>query len=398
MIRNVIINKISDIFNLEKLTIKKHNAFLMIYILLSFLVYLGVSDYLIQQGNVESMQQLFKNLSYENNIGLNLWADSTTYTAASKEYDLKDIGLLYDIHPNFLGPFLVLKIFNSNELLIYLFNVILFLSSVLVLIKYYPVNKYKFVLLLCISPMLLSSLLAINKEIFAMYSMSMFLIYRKNRKPIFLFACLLSAYISRLEMVFVMIVLLLSFSKYNYFRNKRLIMIAVYLVSVSVIFPFMLDNAYYAHNYERTLEAIDMYETYEAKGTGIFALFLKLQENFCYFLAFIPKTLHALIGAAFRVNIYNIINKVDFYHAFITVSQSFVYLFLLIQMIMKKKINIDNEIFYIAIIFCIFINLSLVITTRYLFPLHLLFVLLLSTRNLQKHTMHQINTPLLGQL
>jgi hypothetical protein len=335
---------------------------------------------LIQQGSYYSLKEFWTNLEVEDNRGLNLWADSTTYTAVSKAYDLKDIAIVFALHPNYLGPFIILKIFNSSEFLIYLLNVIILLFSVSALIKYYPVNKYNFVLLLCISPMLLSSLLAINKEIFAMLSMSMFLVYLKNKKYSFLIACLFSAFLARWEMVFIIIVLLISFSKYNYFRNKRSIMIATYLVSISVIFPLFLDNIF-ANSYVRTMEAIN---AYEGGGTGLYALWLKIQENYCYFLAFIPKTIHALIGATLSLNIYNIINKVGLYHSLISVSQSFVYLFLLIQIIMKKKINIANDIFYVAIIFCIFINLSFVVALRYLFPLHLLFALLLSLRNFDK--------------
>ena len=377
---------LKKIYHMKTITIKKHNAFLIIYILLSFSVYLGVSDNLIQQGSYYSSKDLFADVAaVEGNVGLKIWADSAFYTTVSKEYDLKEIALVFAIHPNTVGPFIILKMFNSSELLIYILNVIIFLFSVSVLIKYYPVNKYKFVMLLCISPMLLSSLLAINKEIFAMLSMSMFLVYLKNKNPMFLIVCVLSAFLTRWEMVFVVIVLLISFSKYNFLRNKRAIMIAICLVSISMIFPFFLDNIF-AHTYVRTMEAIN---TYEGGGTGLYTIWLKLQTNYCYFLAFIPKTIHALIGAVASLNINNIINKVGLYHSLISVSQSFVYLFLLIQIIIRKKINIDNDIFFIAVIFCIFINLSFIVALRYLFPLHLLLALLLSTRNLKKHMLSQ---------
>jgi hypothetical protein len=374
-----------DMFNCRsnndtKITIKKYQILIFFYIILSLMLYLSVSEHLIEEGSAQTLNEFFKNLSNDNDIGLHLWADSSTYTVLSKQYDFKDILLVLILHPNYLGPFIILKIFNSSELLIYLFNIIIFLFSVSILIKYYPVNKYKFVLLLCASPMLLSSLLAINKEIFAMLSISMFLVYVKKKKNIFLIVCILSAIITRWQLAVVMIILTMIFSKYNYFRHLRFTTVVICLASISIAYP-MLTQTLFEREYTHALRGMT---EWEGGGTGALAFMLKLQDKYCYFLVFLPKTIHLLVGNIAQFNIFKLINKIDFYNMFIVISQSLVYLFLLIQIIMKKKINIDNDIFYVALIFCIFTSMTPVIALRYFFPLHLLFSLMLSTRSFRK--------------
>lgn len=379
MIQNKINHKTNYKINI---IFKKYKILLFLYILLSFAVYLHVSDHLIEEGSFQSLDVFFQEISNEENIGLHLWADSSTYTVLSKEYALNDISLIMDLSPNYLGPFLILKVFGSNENLIYIFNVIIFLLSISILIKHYNLNEQRFVLLLCSSPMVFTSLLSINKEVLTIFSLSMFLAYIKKRKLMYVVICLISAVLARWQFIFIMILLLMSFSKYNYFKNNRYVIILLSLAVISLLYPILTQNIFEHYN----AVALDGAIEWEGKGSGLFPFWINMQNNFLYFIIFIPKTLHLLVGTISQFSITKIINRIDFYNSFVVVSQSLVFMFLLVQMTLKKKININNDVFYIALIMCIFISMTPIFAPRYLFPLHLLFALTLSMRkNLRKY-------------
>jgi len=95
---------------------------------------------------------------------------------------------LVKVNKNYLGPIIIiLKIFNSNRKLVYLFNCFIFILSWFILFKNLRINKFKFLIFMFISPIMFSSLLSVNKEIISMLVIVLLVEYYKNKKIVILF-------------------------------------------------------------------------------------------------------------------------------------------------------------------------------------------------------------------
>jgi hypothetical protein len=111
------------------------------------------------------------------------------------------------------------------------------------------------------------------------------------------------------------------------------------------------------------------------KGSGLYILFLNIQRHFGYFLVFIPKTLHQLIGILARVK--NLFNYQDFYNDVIVILQSMAFLVQLVALFFKK-LKFKNNVLFLALLYCIIIGLSPIFAPRYFFPVYILFSIYLS--------------------
>jgi hypothetical protein len=365
---------------MTEIWVKKHNLLIFIYILISLVLFLFVAEPLLQKyGSAESLDELF-NMAREDNTKLQFYADSATYITLSKQFDFKDILEVILLNENAVGPFIILKFFNSNAILIYIFNVAIFLYSIFVLIKYYPVKKTCFIAILCISPILFTSLLSINKEIVSIFSMANFLAYYKSGKPRYAVISFLFSALVRWQFILIVTFLIFLFSKLNKIMNNRYLVIITLLISISIIYP-LLTGSIFKH-----VNEVLMSSEIDPKGSGLFFYWVKMQNNYLYFLIFVPKLLHILFGTMFRFSLTEIINKVDFYNSFIITTQSIISFCLFIFVITKKKLNLNNDLFYISLIYCIVFAISPIYGPRYFIPLHLLFAIMLAIPNYAKST------------
>jgi len=92
------------------------------------------------------------------------FADSNTYIKTYRGDG--DEGALIRVDGNYFGPLMVLNMFQGNNYLIMVFNCFVFGWSVIRIAQSLKIDSFQVVLLLMISPLTISSLLSVNKEIF----------------------------------------------------------------------------------------------------------------------------------------------------------------------------------------------------------------------------------------
>ena len=297
--------------------------FFIIYIVISFFFFLWVA-----------LPVLKEELDFQ------FYADSKTYEKIAlndSESNLVQVGL------NALGPVSILKLLGPQSyFLIYLFNISLFIASLYYISRNPALNKKLFFLLVMASPISFTSLFSVNKEIISLLCLAL-LIFFKDKLNIWKIGLLLIiSYLIRWQFTLFILVFLLIDSPVNCFREKRRFSFLLMLISISV------------------------------------KILMDIQQQYGYFIAFIPKTLHLLVGMSSRYKF--IFDFTDVYNNFILYWQGPLNALLLFWAFNKKMFNFDNDIFYMLLIYCVIFAITPIYAIRYFYPVYILLAYLVSLK------------------
>ncbi len=328
--------------------------FFIIYIVISFFFFLWVA-----------LPVLKEELDFQ------FYADSKTYEKIAlndSESNLVQVGL------NALGPVSILKLLGPQSyFLIYLFNISLFIASLYYISRNPALNKKLFFLLVMASPISFTSLFSVNKEIISLLCLAL-LIFFKDKLNIWKIGLLLIiSYLIRWQFTLFILVFLLIDSPVNCFREKRRFSFLLMLISISVILYYTQDTIFKGlfDIFNRTAD------DYTA-GRGTYKILMDIQQQYGYFIAFIPKTLHLLVGMSSRYKF--IFDFTDVYNNFILYWQGPLNALLLFWAFNKKMFNFDNDIFYMLLIYCVIFAITPIYAIRYFYPVYILLAYLVSLK------------------
>jgi hypothetical protein len=315
---------------------------------------------------------------YINNESFSLGADSSTYYNAAINWDF-GITPAFALNYNYLGPLLVLLVAEMNNLKVFCINSALLLIAYFCLVHTFKLNRKKFIILLIINPMLIASLLLVNKEILGLFSIAMFLCFLETKSWKFLIGALVFAFLTRWQEALVIIVFLILVSPVNIFRKNRAFTIILLVSAITLVYPYFLSPILGGVVDDATIER----QTQSAFG---FATILNsLQDNYLFFVALIPKILANLFGNVFRFFGYilnpNSINFYDLYNSFVVLGHQIAMFLLTIMMFTKRSITLKSDEIYFSLIYLILFSISLMVQYRYIFPLYILFCVVLAKKN-----------------
>lgn len=312
------------------------------------------------------------NDSYYNQDVFSIGADSSTYYKLAQLYDLSSIELV-TLGSNFLGPMLILKFTDMNNYFVFTINLLFFTISYICINKYYYIRRYRFLFFLCINPMLLASLLLVNKEIIGLFSMALFACYLVNKSKRYLWMALLFGLLTRWQQSFVFLVFIMLNSKLNPLKHYRKLTLLALVLSLSVLYPPFLSS---------TLGTVGDAETLarQSDTAGGFAQLLnRLQDHYLFFVAVIPKIFSNLFGNIFRIKNYILapsdIDLYDIYNSFIVLGHQIAMFIVTILLIYKKKLKLSSDIIYFSTLYLIVYSLSTMIQYRYIYPIYILICL-----------------------
>lgn len=315
-------------------------------------------------------------------------ADSDTYISYAESLDYES---LISVSANYFGPVILLRLLQNNLFLVAILNCIVFVSIYFLIQKYYNLNYTKFSLLLLINPMLFMSLATLNKEIFGMASVVLTLCFIKSGKKRLLFSSLIFAIFTRWQQVLVILTFLAIISRLNPFK-KRISAILFLIFFVSVVYPSQASFLSSAANETAT------FELQQEKLFGILPVLNQLQDNYLFFIAFIPKTLINFFGNVFRpldlLTQRIEVDTSDIYNSYIVTGQQACMVLLVFtggyeffkkavragninRWDNRKKISakftekINDELLY-CIVYCILFSLGAFIQYRYFFPIYIM--------------------------
>ena len=338
--------------------LKKYNIYILLYLLLAFFIF-----------------SVFISDDYFTNYFYKFDADATVYVDIFDRFD--DYRTLISLTHNSIGPTLVLLLTENNNLNVFFLNISLLTLIFLLIFNTYKekINKLKFTLLFLINPLLLGSLLAVNKEIIGLLSVSLLACYLKNNNKFYFILSLILSFITRWQAFVVFLVFYLINSRFNPLRNKRFKFIILFCIILSVILPSL--NSFLS-------EDIYSIGQQQDKLFGILGIFYSLQNNYLYILAVIPKILSNLFGNIFRI--FTIITSpqnidfTDIYNNVFILGHQLIMFFMTIYFLIKKKLVLRSDILYFSIIYLIIFSTSPSIQYRYMFPLYALFCITISLK------------------
>jgi len=318
-------------------------------------------------------------------IDLRVSADAPSYEAVADSYS--DVSDLVTGVGNFLGPVMIIKLLNNNYYYIYLLNCLIFVVSYYLLSKVVNINSSKLLFYLVINPILFISLMSVNKEILSFLFFALFVVYLKNKNMLFLLLCFFSSFIARWQLTLVLLAYLAltsSFLKLNMNRFKALfVFVLVISAAYIVIYPEV----------QVFDDTANLFADSDTQGSGLFIVLNEIQAKYGYFIVVIPKIIQNLFGGVIRISI--MFDWSDFYNNFIVLLQCIYLSALALLLLIKKKVDLYNDILYLAAVYCIIFAVSPIVQARYFFIVSVMFSFLLSDeREIYKtHFFDMIKSP-----
>jgi hypothetical protein len=317
---------------------------------------------------------LFAEPYLDGSSGLRWAADSEFYLNVAKygaDYvDIEGTGLI-----NTIGPVIISRLVGNSNLLITVFNYGLFLCSFMLMASIKNVDQAKMLVLMLANPMMLVSITTLSKEIIGFFVMSLVVnfLYKKTDQKMFLVFAILSMLV-RWQMLFV-IILFDLFKKI--FVNKHWMMSRV---SSVVILVAVISLSYPSLRNLGLAEGAEAWAKTDNTNFGTIAILNELQNNYLFFLSFIPKTLMNLviIDPAVSSRITEGANShgyIDVYNSWIVPLNTIMMIVAMFLSLKNSKFSLERDTYYLFIIYCIIFSLSPFIQPRYFFPLYAILCL-----------------------
>ena len=335
--------------------IYKHNLYMANYFFFAFLflIFIGID-------------------AVEGKIDFEFYADSETYLEYVQTNS--SISDLLEKNPNLLGPSLILELFNSSYILVFLLHYVIVFYFINTLYKLYDINIKMLFMFLLLSPMFFSSVLTINKEIISILVIAILMNYFKKRSIILLIFAILISFLVRWQMALFVLSATLLLSKLNFLKRNKILTLISFLLGISVIYSLNQSN------FEDFNRVAEIGQEVSTEGSGLFSVLIGIQNSgpLGYFIAFLPKTLFLLIGLIARY--YKFCDFTELYNNVFVFSQSVVNA-IVIFFLIKNRVTVNNIFLFLGIIYCIIFSLSPIYSPRYFFPAYIFFLLALSSKN-----------------
>ena len=314
-------------------------------------------------------------LTGENNH--HITADSTTYIYFAEalrkgRVDAYVAGSLYTF-PNTLWGAVLLAYLLPNTFHAMLLQMTIFCLALWLLSKAIDIDPAFFLLLLALNPTTTLSLMAVNKEVLDLLSLSLFLYYLRFRNPSLLVLALLISIVSRFETCVTMAAFLFLRSRTNPLRAHRFRSLLAYCLVVDVIVALVLSLPSQAI---RLAEA-DLTSTYSG-GTSLFLN--GLEQHFLFILVVIPKILQNLFGEAFNVPHWFLFSATDPAGTSLVFGNNVANLVIASILLIQRRLTLRSSIIYYAAIVAITMSISVVIQPRYFYGVYILLCLEIARR------------------
>jgi hypothetical protein len=259
---------------------------------------------------------------------------------------------------NLIGPVSVIKVFNGNFDLIFLFYILLFLFALKSIYKYIGLNPFQFATFMFINPLIMFQFFAPNKEILIIISMLFIIIYIYSNKKIHLFLSLILAAFTKPEFF----VLVLFFILIRNLNNKLRPIILIGMILFFTLFYSVLPNM------ESQSEVLLRGQTNASLGVTVFLQNLAV-KYYLYPIVIVPRIFLTMFESS----------------TFFIIISGIFFLLSLIKVFSKSRLslNLNNDIYFIGCIFLIMVSIVPFPHHRYILPIYPLLLIFLLQPNLK---------------
>ena len=301
--------------------IKIHNLIIiMLAIKLFVFTFFVVGNY--------NYNYIVENSDYESSKMINgLSGDSRFYYHLYERYDgsIESFIKYFFVNKNLIPIITLQSIFKNNLYVIYFFYFISFLYAIYSITIKLNKNKIIFILIIFSYPVIIGCFFGVNKEIVSFISVLFLLAYLLNKKNIFILYIVIFAFLSRFEMLLV-VILFLVLKKYNY--NRKFILSALLFLASFLIYSIDYSdtgNLLEKGARENSLGLMKFIDQLNSHGFYIFTFFVKVPINL--FSMVIVPNFSSISGFSLTLS-------------------SYFFLILSIIIIKKRLFKIQNDIIY----------------------------------------------------
>lgn len=278
--------------------------------------------------------------------------DSTVYvyfadTLREGRYDPWVIESLAHFPNTTWTPVLMSLVFESY-FQVMLANYVIFAISIFLLKKTFPISLATLLPLLLLNPTTTTSILCVNKEIFDLLNLSIFLYSRVRKNNWLLLAALGFALINRFEFCAVMVLFIISESRLNPFRGRRLATLLFLVTVLNFVMPFF-EGEMLAQRFE------------EAASGHAIAVLDTLQMHYLYVLAVVPKIAENMFGQLLNPQVWIASSS----WLFINLFNNLAYVIVIAIAANKRVLTLKNDLVYFAAFGAILAAQSLAVQPRY---------------------------------
>ncbi len=297
------------------------------------------------------------------------YADSITYHRVYEgDLDLSS-GTLIGVASNYVGPMLVLNLAGGSAYIVALLNILVFTLSVDSISKTMGLDAPKFAGLLMLSPLTVSSLLSVNKEVFFFPFLALALVAYTRRSTLAMILAILVSILFRWQLLIFYLVLLALIHGPKLVKRRSMV-IALLLVAISAIYVMTLDwLAPVLAVSEASIADFD-------GGSGLFEATLNYQKEGLYFLVFPVRALHLLFGMGLRFG--PMFSPEDIYNDLFVAIHCLVSLIMFGLVLKRGQLSLRSDIVFSAIVFTALMSVSPIFAPRYLYPVFVVLVLTLA--------------------
>jgi hypothetical protein len=278
--------------------------------------------------------------------------DSTVYvyfadTLREGRYDPWVIESLAHFPNTTWTPVLMSLVFESY-FKVMLANYVIFAISIFLLKKTFPISLATLLPLLLLNPTTTTSILCVNKEIFDLLNLSIFLYSRVRKNNWLLLAALGFALINRFEFCAVMVLFIISESRLNPFRGRRLATLLFLVIALNFVMPFF-EGEMLAQRFE------------EAASGHAIAVLDTLQMHYLYVLAVLPKIAENMFGQLLNPQVWIASSS----WLFINLFNNLAYVVVIAIAANKRVLTLKNDLVYFAAFGAVLAAQSLAVQPRY---------------------------------
>jgi hypothetical protein len=293
-------------------------------------------------------------------LNVTFWADTTVYY----EYETLPFETLLTLTGNYIGPVLLLRLLQHSNFLIALFNCAVLIVCYRWTTRMVPVHAGRLALLLAINPMLFASLLALNKEIFALAGMLLYVCgLSTGRRWLALLAIAVSLLI-RWPQGLILLVFSMLESPVWPLRKRPLATLVVVVLVLGALYPFLPASPF---------GQSPALQIQEGRGGGILAVLNQVQRSFGYALVVVPKIAFNWFGNLARVR--DLIDPdTDFdpsnFYNYAVIGHQLCMVAVCCALALRGRFRLRSRIVFLALFYSVVFASYELVQYRYFFPVY----------------------------
>lgn len=294
------------------------------------------------------------------------FADSNTYHDLYSGVMITPDGFV-DVSYNFLGPMLILTATGGNIYLVLIFNIFIFIASIISISRMLELNPVSMAAIQFLSPLTAFSLLSVNKEILIFPVFALLISSYRSKSVILLLGAIAVSLLARWQLT----VFCITLAGLYIVRNlNRYLVLSILLVAVS--FAYYLAKSIL----DPVLKSVELSTSTYTEGSGIFEYLNSMQDNGLYFLAAPAKAAHLLFSLGFRFH--DIIYPIVVYNDQVIGSFCLINFIMFLGLLASKKVSPNIDLIMISFVYLIVFALTPVYAPRYFYPVTVLWALVLA--------------------